>query len=112
MGGQHGTLLHIGHITALALMEADQHLALFAHMPHRQAGSVAVTPGRPLDGSQHGLGFDLAQVPEVVFQHALLDGHLGPHMQMLHLAAAAGTGMQAKVRATGAHALRRLAMNR
>ncbi|MNV31805.1 hypothetical protein D3C71_1231260 [compost metagenome] len=112
MGGQHGALLHVGHIAALALMETDQHLALLDHMAHRQTGAVAITPGRAFDGPQHGLGLDLAQVPEVVFEHALLDGNLGAHVQVLHLAATAGTGVQAKVLAAGAHTLRRFAVNR
>ena len=50
-------------------------------------------------------------MPEIVFQHALLDGHLGAHVQMLHLAAAAGAGMQAEVGAAGAHALGRFAVD-
>jgi hypothetical protein len=53
----------------------------------------------------------LAQVPQVVFQHPLLDGHLGRHVQVLHLAAAAGPGVQAEVRAAGAHALGRFAVD-
>ena len=45
-------------------------------------------------------------MPQVVFEHALLDGHLGRRVQVLHLAAAAGTGVQPEVRAARAHALR------
>ena len=112
MWRQHGALLHVGNVAAFALMKTDQHLALFDHMAHRQPGAVAVAPGRALDGAQHGLGPDLAQVPEVVFQHPLLDGHLGAHMQVLHLAAAAGTGVQAEMRAAGAYTLRRFAVDR
>jgi hypothetical protein len=47
-------------------------------------------------------------VPEVVLQHALLDGHLRGRVQVLHLAAAAGAGVQAEMRAAGAHPLRGL----
>ena len=43
---------HVGHVAALALVKAHQHLALFAHIAHRQAGAVAVVPGRPLDGPE------------------------------------------------------------
>ncbi|MPN48258.1 hypothetical protein SDC9_195864 [bioreactor metagenome] len=50
-------------------------------------------------------------MPEVVFQHALLDGHLRGHVHVLHLAAAAGARMQTEVRAAGAHALGRLVMH-
>ena len=109
---QHPAHRHVGHIAALALVEADQHLALFLHITHRQAGTVAVAPGGALDGPQHHAGLDLAQVPEVVFQHPLLGSHLGAGMQMLHLAAAAGTTMQAEVRAVGAHALGRFPVDR
>jgi hypothetical protein len=48
-------------------------------------------------------------VLQVVFQHALLDRHLGGRVQVLHLAAAAGAGVQAEVRAAGPHALAALA---
>ena len=89
-------------------MKANQHFAFFDHVTHRQASTVPVAPSRPLDGAQHGLGFDFAQVPQVVFEHALLDGHLGRGLQVLHLAAATGPGVQAKIRAARPHTLRRL----
>jgi predicted dienelactone hydrolase len=50
-------------------------------------------------------------MPEVVFQHTLLDGDLGRHMQMLHLAATAGAGVQPEIRAAGRHALRGFAVD-
>ncbi len=112
MRRQHRADPHVGHVAALALVKADQHLALFVHMAHRQARAEAVAPGRPLDRAQHGLGPHLAQVPQVVFQHTLLHSHLGRFVQVLHLAAATSAGVQAEMRATGTHALRRLVVHR
>ena len=106
MGRQDRAHLHVGDVAAFAFVEADQHFAFFDHVAHRQAGAVAVAPSRPLDRAQQGFRFDLAQVPEVVFEHALFDGHLGRGFQVLHLAAAAGPGMQAKVGTARPHALR------
>ena len=51
-------------------------------------------------------------MPQVVFQRALLDGDLRRRVQVLHLATAAGAGMQAEMRAGGAHSLRTLAAQR
>jgi hypothetical protein len=75
------------------------------------ARPVAVAPGRALNRPQHVIGLDLANVPQVVLQHPLLDGHLRTDVQVLHLAAAARTLVQAKVRAIRAHALGRLAVD-
>ena len=108
---QHAALLHVGHIAALAFVKAHQHRALFAHVLDREARPVAVAPGRALNGAQDVVGLDLADVPQVVLQHPLLDGHLRTHMQVLHLAAATGALVQAKVRALGAHPLRRLGVD-
>ncbi len=47
------------------------------------------SPSSGRAGRQHGVGLDLADVPQVVFQHALLDGDLRAGFQMLHRAAAA-----------------------
>ena len=80
-------------------------------MAHRQAGTVAVAPGRPFDRAQQGFGPHLAQVPQVVLQHALFDGNLRRHVQVLHLAAATGPGVQAEVRAGRPHTLGRFAVD-
>ena len=111
VGRQHGADFHVGHVAALALVKAHQHRALFDDVAHSQAGAVAVAPGGALDRAQDGFGLHLAQVPEVVLQRPLLDGHLGARVQVLHLATAAGTAVQAKVRAAGAHALGGLAVD-
>ena len=108
MGCEHVALFDVGHKVAFALMKTNQHRAFFAHKAHRQARPVAVAPSRALDGAHHGLGFDLADVPEVVFQHALLYRHLGAGVQVLHLAAATRIGLQTEMRAGRAHALGRL----
>ena len=105
MGRQYQALFHVSHVAALALVKADQHCALFVHMAHRQARPVAVAPGGAFDRAQDVVGLDLAQVPQVVFQHALLHSHLRADVQVLHLAATTGTRMQAKVRAAGLDAL-------
>ena len=117
---QHGTDVwgqdlagaHVGDVAALALVKSDQHHAFFDHITHRQTGAVAVAPGRAFDRAQQGLRFDLGQMPQVVFEHALLDGHLGAAVQVLHLAAAASTSMQAEIFATGPHTLRRFVVDR
>ncbi|MCY1224204.1 hypothetical protein D9M72_363500 [compost metagenome] len=86
---------HVGHIAALALMEADQHPALLGHVAHGQPRAVAIAPVRPGDGTEHHVGLHLGQVPQVVFQHALLDRQLGARIQMLHRAPAADPKMLA-----------------
>ena len=97
MRGQNRAMRHVRHITAFALMKTHQHRALFVHIAHRESSAVAVAPVGALDGAQQGLGLDLAQVPEVVLQHTLLDGQLSTRVQMLHLASTAGSRLQAKV---------------
>lgn len=64
-----------------------------------------------MDRSQQRLWLDLGQVPKVVFQHALLDGHLGSRVEVLHLATTASPLVQTEVRAAGRHTLRGLAVN-
>jgi len=51
-------------------------------------------------------------MPEVVLEYPLFDGHLGGGVQVLHLAAAAGTRMQTEMRAAGLDALGGLAPDR
>ncbi|MCY1224821.1 hypothetical protein D9M72_369960 [compost metagenome] len=82
---------HVGDITALALMEPHQHAALLHHVAHGQARAVAVAPVRAGDRPEHHVRLDLGQVPQVVFQHALLDRKLRAGIQMLHRAPAADT---------------------
>ena len=74
-------------------MKAHQNNALLAHMAYGQTSAVAITPAGSIHGPQHLLGPDIAQVPQVVFQHALLDGHLRIRMQVLHFAATTGPDM-------------------
>ena len=109
---QHRAHLHVGHVAALAFVEADQHHALLGHVPHRQPGAEAVAPGRAVQRAQQPFGPHLGQVLQVVLEHPGLHGHLGGRVQVLHLAAAAGAGVQAEVRAGGLHALRALARQR
>ena len=98
LGREHRADLHVGHITAFALVKAHQHLAFFLHPAHRQASPIAIAPIGPLNGAQDALGLDLAQMPEVVFHHPLFDRQLGHGVQVLHLAAPASTGVQTKMR--------------
>ena len=107
MSGQHRAHLHVGHVSAFALMKTHQHRTLFVHMAHRKTGAVTVAPSRALYGSQNMVGLDFAQMPQVVFQYPLLDRHLRGRLQVLHLAATTGPSMQTKMGATGLHALRR-----
>ena len=85
----------VGHEGRAALVEADQDAALLRHVAHRQARAVAVVPGRAVHRAHDHLGLHLADVPQVVFQHAAFHRHLGARLQMLHRAAAAGTEMLA-----------------
>ena len=106
---KHRTDLHVGKILTLPLVKADQHRTFLGDVAHRQPGAITVIPGRPFKWSQQRIGAHLAQVPQVVFEHPLLDGNLGGRVQMLHLAAAASPRMQPEMRAAGFHALRRFA---
>ena len=112
VGWQNTALLHVGHVTALALVKADQHLALLVHESHRQTGPVTVAPSRAFNGAQHGLGLDLAQMPQVVFKHTLFNSHLRTLVQVLHLAATTSARVQTKMRAPGLDPLRRLPVHR
>ena len=105
MRWQHLTAVHVGHVARFALVKTHQHAALLDHVTHRQASSVAVTPGRTLDRAQHALGFHLAQMPQRVLKCALLGRDLRTHVKVLHLAATTGAEMAAAWR----HALRTLA---
>ena len=102
--------LHVGDVAALALVKAHQHRALLEHMAHRQAGAVAVAPGGPFDGAQMVSARTLPRC-QVVLQRPLFDGNLRRHVQVLHLAAATGPGVQAEVRAARPHALGRFAVD-
>src|SRR5690625_1862631 len=82
---------HACHITALPLTKANQNTALPPSQPDRQAGAVAVIPGRAMQRRQYALGCYVAQVLKVVFKHPLFDGHLRCGLKMLHNAAATYT---------------------
>ena len=112
LGLQHVAGAHVGHVAAFALVKADQHLTALDDVAHRQARAVAVAPRGALDGAQHQLGLDLAQVPQVVFQHALLDGDLRAGFKVLHLAAAARALVQPEMRAARLHAQTGFAVQR
>ena len=56
---------------------------------------MAIPPVWPFDGRKHLLGLHVADVFEVVFQHALLGGDLRADIQVLHAAAAADTEVRA-----------------
>ncbi len=107
--GDDVALAHVGHVAGLALVESHQHRVLLRDPAHGQPRAQPVAPRRPFDRAQHQLGLDLAEVPEVVLQHALLHRHLRLRREMLHLAAAARAGMQAEVRTARRDALRALA---
>ena len=76
-------------------MKPHQHAAFFGHMAHRQPGTVAIAPGGAVNWWQNHFRLNPANMAQVVFQHALLVGHLGRKFHMLHRAAAT----HAKVRA-------------
>ena len=86
-------------------MKTDQNRALFAHETYRQTGTVTVAPSRAFNGPQQIVRLDLTDEAQVVFQHPLFDGHLPANVQVLHLAAAAGPGVRAKVGAARCYPL-------
>ena len=102
---QHVAFAHVGHVAALALVKAHQHPALLGHHAHRQAGTVAVAPGRSMQRRQDAGRTQLADVPEGVFERTLLDRHLRGRFEMLHGTAAT----DAEMRAARRDALRRRA---
>ena len=89
MRRQHLTAVHVRHITRLAFMEPHQDDALLDHITDRQSRPVAVAPSRPRNRPEHLLRFDLAKMPQGIFNRALFAGHLGVDVQVLHLATTA-----------------------
>ena len=81
-------------------------------MANRKTRPLPIAPGRPFDRPKDAFGPHLAEMPERVFQRPLLRRHLRADVQMLHLAAAAGAGVQAEMLAAGTHALGRLPAQR
>ena len=102
---QHRADLHVGHIAALALMKANQHRTFLEYMTHRKPGAVPVTPSRAFDRAKDVVGYDFAQMPEVVLQHALLHRHLRTDMKVLHLATTTSPGVKPKMGTAGLDAL-------
>ena len=100
--------IHVGNEGRFLFMEAHQHGIFLFHMAHGQARAVAVAPRRAIHGAHDALRTHLADVPQVIFQHALLDRHLRRRFQVLHGAAAAIVEMLA----LGRHAHRRFAVQR
>ena len=94
--------LHVGDKAAALFVKADQRLALFDHMPDRDARAFAIAPGLPVDRRQDGFRFHLADMPQAVFEDALFHRDLRAGIQMLHRAAAA----HAEMFAPGLHAHR------
>ena len=86
--GQHMALADVGHEAAGAFVEPDQRFGLARDVAHRQPRPVPVVPLDPCDRAHDLLGLQTSQVPQRVFQHALLHGDLGPRVQMLHRTAA------------------------
>ena len=86
---QDGTFLQVGDVAGFFLVKPDQHPALRGHVPHGQTGAEAVAPGGAFHRRQHLGGPYAPQMPEGVFEHALLVGHLGTQVGMLQVAATA-----------------------
>src|SRR5450759_3349795 len=100
LGREDLAALHVGDKTAALFVKTDQRLALFDDMLDRKTGALAIAPGLPVDRAQDGFRLDLADVPQGVFENALLDSDLRPCVQMLHRTAAA----HAEMFAPGLHA--------
>ena len=93
-GWQNFTAIHVRHVAAATFMKTNQHPAFLAHQTHGQTRPVAITPGWPLYNREHDFRPQLGDVPQVVFQHTLLDGSLCHGIKMLHAAAPANTEMR------------------
>ena len=87
---QHLAARHLGDVARPALAKSDQRPALLFHPAHRHARAVAVSPREPVQRPQHRLGTNPTDVPERVFEHALLGRDLRPLFDVLHRASAAG----------------------
>ena len=87
--------VHVGHERTALLMKTDEHTTLLRHIAHGETRPLAVAPERPVDGRQHRLGAHAPDVPQIVFQLALLDRDLSEGIQMLQAAAPAHTEMAA-----------------
>ena len=92
-------------------MKTHQHFALFSDITYRQARPVAIAPSGANNCAHQVVGFDFANVQQVVLKYALLDRNLRTNMQVLHFATAAGTCVHPKVGAPGSDALRRFVVN-
>ena len=76
-GGSTWHSRHVGHVARLALVKTHQHGALLAPRGAPTAARASGSPRpAPAIGRSTRSGSHLAQVPQVVLQHALLDGHL------------------------------------
>ena len=75
--GQYLATPHVGNITAALFMETNQRPALLEYVSGSQARTMAITPGRAVDRRQDLLGRNLADMAQIVFEHALLGGNLG-----------------------------------
>ena len=86
--------IHHCDVAAALLMETDQNAALLRHVAHRQAGAPPVAPGGTGNRRQHCFRTQPRQMPQRVFEHALLDCCLRAHFEMLHAAAATDAEMR------------------
>ena len=102
---------HVLHVARALFMKAHKHAALLLHIAHGKARAVAIVPKRTVDRRQEAFRLEFSDVPQSVFQHLLLEGHLRRGVQMLHGAAAAAPRPDAKVGALGRNAQRRLLVN-
>ena len=95
---QDSTGVHLRHITARPFAKAYEQPTFFIDPPNRQPRPRPIAQGWPPDWREHLCGPKLADVPEVVLEDTLLDGHLGRGRRMLHAAATAHPEMR-----TGRH---------
>ena len=89
-------------------MKADQRAAFFDHVARGHACTAAIAPRGAVYWRQHLPGVDLADMPQIVFKHALLCRHLCPRIQMLQ----AATATVAEVHTLRRNALRTFAQYR
>jgi hypothetical protein len=70
-------------------VKANQHATVIRQFAHGKSRPMPVAPGRPLRWRQYLLWPNPADVPQTIFQYALLGGHLRRRVHMLHGAATA-----------------------
>jgi hypothetical protein len=96
MRGQHQAGIHHRHVTAVLFAKAHQCPALAVDMAHGKPGPRPIGRSRSGNRREHLFGLEPGDMPQGIFQHALLGGGLAGKVEMLHRASAAGAEMRTR----------------